>query len=182
MYRTESRPHEEPASRVSDRATKTVIKVSNGIVSRMAFPCFYAYRADGKPFPPNHRMPPIWQDHLGWPSPDHPDRSFQPRVIEGLMIEPIHLESEGYTDATVALKDAPDGLSVSAFLDDSIVRIAIETMCDDADSAEVEVPFALYVSGTLVVDEEEHAARDLVTRGVIRILPAVHSTTETEGE
>ena len=60
--------------------------------------------------------------------------------------------------------------------------MVIETMCDDADSAEVEVPFALYVSGTLVVDGEDHAARDLVTRGVIRILPALHSTTDTEGE
>lgn len=174
MYRTESRPHEEPASRVSDRATKTVIRVSNGIKSRMAFPCFYAYRSDGNPFSPNHRMLPIWQDHLGWPSPDHPDRSFQPRVIE---VEPIHLEDEGYTTATVTLKGAPTGLSVSAKLDDSIVRVDIDAMCSSADTAEIEVPFALYVSGNLLVDGKSHPARDLVTRGTIKILPAIHSTT-----
>ena len=175
MYRNQPTRPPEPRSRVTDRSVPHMtIEIDNGVTSRIALPCYYAYRKDGMPLP-HHEIPPIMQDHIGWPRPDARDRSFQPLHVEGLVIEPIHLQDEGYEQAIVTLKDAPSGLSATAELDDSIIRVTVTAMCDEADSEAVEVPFSLYVSGTLTDGDTQFQARDIVTSGTIKVLPAVHS-------
>lgn len=174
MYRTE--PPEKPkrTSHIDDRSTETVITVMNGTISRLAFPCYYAYREDGMPFP-YHKIPPIWKDHLGWPTPDRRDHSFQPRIVEGMVVDPIHLTDEGYTTAMMTFDNPPDGLSWSLDIDDYIIRVNLDVSCNSANSEELDIPFAMYVIGTLVVDDVSHEARDLVTKGTIRILPSINA-------
>lgn len=173
MYRTEHHKPRRPVGRAVDRSTDTIIEVANGIRSRIAFPCYYAYRPDGMPFP-FHELPPIWRDHLGWPRPDQRDHSFQPHRIEGLIVEPIHLSEEGYESAIVTTSSAPGGLEIEGYIDDYIVRIDIDAMCPMADDDKVDTRFAIYLEGTFDVDGRQHAARDLVTSGIIRIIPAIH--------
>ena len=170
MYRTPPPKHHEPTARAVDRSTDTIIEIENGIISRIAYPCYYIYRKDGKPYK-HPVIPPIWHDHLGWPSPDKRDRSFQPR-LKNLIVEPIHLSDEGYTDVIVALRDEPDGLTITGEIDDSIVRLTIKALCEDAISERVDVKFAVYLEGTLLSNTP---ARDLVTRGILRIVPAIYA-------
>lgn len=173
MYRTEP-PRHEPMSRAVDRSSRAEIVVTNGVISRLAFPCYYMYRRDGEPYFPHRKVPPIVQDHRGWPDPQHRDRSFQPRVVEGLVIEPIHLEDEGYTSVTMVIGDSPSGITWEGSIDDFVIRVELSVMCDEADSEELVVPFSVYAEGTFDVDGTQHPARDVVTSGTIRVLPAPH--------
>lgn len=175
MYRNQPTRPPEPRSRVTDRSVPHMtIEIDNGVTSRIALPCYYAYRKDGMPLP-HHEIPPIEQDHIGWPRPDARDHSFQPLHVEGLVIEPIHLQREGYTQVTVAMKSPPSGLTVTAELDDSVIRMKVTAMCSNADSQVVEVPFSMYISGTLSDGGRQFQARDIVTSGTIKVLSAVHS-------
>lgn len=169
MYRTEARPIKYE-SKAIDLSTDTVIEVVNGIISRIAFPCYYFYRLDGLPIGA-HRIPSVVWDHFGWPRPDKPDHSWQPSNIEGLAIDPIMLHDEGYSSAQLVMKDPPDGLDCVARIDGHIVRVTLDVMCDDAISERVDVPYSLYVSGSFADGTE---TRDLVTKGIIRIHPTIH--------
>ena len=171
MYRTEHRPPREPMGHARDAATGAVLEVANGIASRIAFPCYYMYREDGLPVPVD-RVPPMVRDYRGWPAPDRRDRSWQPFRMHDITIEPIMLDEEGYDAAEMCLHEAPSGLSCEATIDGSVVRLVVRPMCPDADTEVVEVPFSLYVSGTL---QDGFEARDMVTRGTLRILPAQHA-------
>ena len=172
MYRTEERPPERPERprRITDKASKAILELDNGVTSRIAFPCFYAYREDGKPFP-CRRIPPAWWDHRGWPEPRHPDHSWQPRRIEGLMIEPIHLADEGYTDAKFLVEEygKPEGFGATAWIDDSIVRVTLTAECIDAQEGKLEFPFSIFLEGSFEHDGESYRARDLLTSGTVRI-------------
>lgn len=171
MYRTEEHKQHKPVGHVTDRAVGMVIEIANGIVSRIAIPCYYVYDKHGLPLPPH--VAPTFIDHLGWPNPGHPDHSLQPVEWYGVTVDPIHLSDEGYRTADFIMgEDAPRGLYVNTSIDDNVIRIAMRAMCDDADVEQVEVPFSLYLSGNL---QYGFPARDLVTSGIVRIVPALHS-------
>lgn len=173
MYRTEERPRKEPTSYAVDTPTRTDIIVRNGETTRIAFPCYYAYRKDGMPFP-FHKVSPAVIDHYGWPRPDRRDHSFQPDHVPGLVIEPIHLSDEGYTGAEISFgTDAPSGLEADLEIDDFIVRLNLSVICSEATSEEIEVPYAIYIDGFFDHDGKRQYTRDIVTRGVVKVLPAV---------
>ncbi len=83
---------------------------------------------------------------------------------------PIHLRAEGYTDITVSFKDAPEGLTASAWIDekdDWIIRVHFSAACADAIQDPVKVMYAVFAKGT----QGKHPVKDLVTKGVLVILP-----------
>lgn len=173
MYRTEEKPRHEHRGRAIDHSTSTDIILDNGVVSRIAFPCYYAYYKGGIPI---HEVPRVGNivDHFGWPEPKRIDRSCQPI---GLQVEPIHLRNEGYTSVKMVMPDeASDCVHVSSIIDDNVIRLTIRVECEDAIEDKVEFPYSLYITGTYSYTTDYAAvpiaASDLVTKGVIRILPA----------
>ena len=173
MYRTEERPRKEPTAHVVDTPTRTDIIVRNGETTRIAFPCYYVYRKDGMPLP-FRKVSPAKIDHYGWPRPDRRDHSFQPHHIPGLVIEPIHLSDEGYIRAQLSLgSDAPSGINFSLEIDDFIVRLNLSVANVEAEKEELEVPYTIFLDGTFTYGEKLQGVRDIVTRGIIKVLPAV---------
>ena len=137
-----------------DTARQSVIHVDNGTISRVAIPCHYGSLA---PLTPLEVMV---IDHVGWPSPDHPDDSCQPSWQ--LMNSGIDLESEGYDSVEVAFTDAPTGLTATGEIDLDIVRLTISALCESAISEDEEVEFAVFLEGDNM--------RDVVTKGTIHIV------------
>lgn len=69
----EHRPH-RPNRTMQDTVTPYRIFLENGQTSIVAVPCFY--QEVRPPIPVHHHCRP-WHDHVGWPSPSHPDHSCQ---------------------------------------------------------------------------------------------------------
>ena len=144
---------------MDETGTKSVISVDNGVITFLAIPCIYIH---GQII---SRLDVMRIDHSGWPYPGHPDESFQPMSI--VDDHEINLADEGYHTVESVLGDDVSGLSVEGDIDRSIVRIKISAMCEDAISDDVEVPFAIYVTG----ETSDHVQlRSLVTKGMIRVV------------
>jgi len=168
MYRA-ARPglRKESASHARDVTNNVIIEVQNGATSRIAFPCYYLYRKDGMPID-YHRIPHMVIDHFGWPSPDHRDGSWQPRIVDNLVVEPIHLTNEGYDQVSMNAYDLPDGFDHSVSIDDNVVRLTLNPRCDDAILEPVNVRFSV------IATNSAEGMSDMVANGIIRILPALH--------
>lgn len=164
-----------PVSHARDVTSGVVIEIQNGITSRIAFPCYYLYRKDGMPID-YHRVPHAVIDHFGWPSPDHRDRSWQPRIIDNLVAEPIHLTDEGYDQVSMHTYDLPDGFSHSVSIDDWVVRLTLNPRCNDAILEPVNVRFSV-----IATNSTENVS-DMVANGIIRILPALHMDIDPDSE
>ncbi len=147
-------------------ARHSFIPVDNGTISRISIPCFS--RGDKTPWHDRRK-----HDHEGWPEPDSTDDSCQlpPRPYDKvLVLEEIDLEDIGYDTVEVSLLDPPDGLVASGSIDGGTVQVVIVTMCESAEREDLDVPFAIYVLGTVVDEEgETKHLRDVVTKGTIHI-------------
>lgn len=154
---------------IVDHAAQSVIWVDNGTISRIPIPCFYQYRND------LDRLVRMRIDHLGWPSPDHPDESCQYPTAHDVVYEPIDLETEGYNAVVVALGSPPSGLTVSGQIDYNLVTLSINAMCSSAATADVEVPINVYVTGSKVIDGVTYQLRDVVTKGLLHIVSGLIS-------
>lgn len=155
-------PDAPPAGRkafieADDIAKQSLITVDNGTISRISIPCVY-----GRPFTRQEKMA---YDHAWWPNPDAPDRSNYGRIM---VINSIDLVGEGYdTVVTNLADDAPIGLTMSGSINYDMVELLITTMCASAEDEDVDVRFAVYVTGT---DDDDQQLRDLVTKGVLHIV------------
>jgi len=151
-----------------DVASQSSISVDNGTISRITIPCLYNIREIQNR---KHRM---IHDHLGWPSPDHPDSSCQlpPEHDFVIITDEVNLIGEGYTDIEIGLDDPPDGLVMTGDIYDySNVVITINSMCEDAVKQDVVVPFSVFAIGVAYPDgETETELRDIVTKGTLRIV------------
>lgn len=73
-YRNDCEPHHHVERTIDKTTTPGTFYIVNGQEARLAFPCWY-----------NEVEPPMYawhhcrdlHDHVGWPSPDHPDSSCQ---------------------------------------------------------------------------------------------------------
>jgi hypothetical protein len=85
-----------------------------------------------------------------------------------MVINSIDLVGEGYdTVVTNLADDAPTGLTMSGSINYDTVELLITTMCESAEDEDVDVRFAVYVTGT---DDDDQQLRDLVTKGVLHIV------------
>lgn len=183
-YRTTKRP--KPIRRViQDTSTLSLTKVQNGATAHIAIPCWYKIVN----FPEHtHVHDREWHDHIGWPQPGSPDASSQDaylikgapyqysedrggwthagRYLDLSQFTPIHLEQEGYENVDVAFANPPEGLEASGYIDDYVVRFTLAPMCEAAIDEDIDVPYTVFVSGTV----GNRKARDVVVRGTLRIL------------
>lgn len=144
----------------SDVSPHIRIAIDNGIVSRIAIPCFYRY-FDGMTTTHDRMM----HDHIGWPSPGHPDASCQEHDGCGhLVIRDIDLEEEGYDSIEADMVDGPEGLTISGEIDGSVIRLTIKSLCQEAIEESIDVPFSIYA----VSDDD--TMRDVVIKGVLHIV------------
>lgn len=152
----------DPHSRAADFSRHSYLAVDNGTISRISIPCVY-----GRPFT---RYDKLAFDHFGWPSPGHRDRSNYGKI---LAIHQIDLPAEGYDEVIVVMPDAPSGLTVTGEINYDVINLTITAICPAAAKQDVDVDFAIYVtgntSGHTVWDEEITPLRDLVTKGTLRI-------------
>lgn len=177
----------KPIRRIlQDTTTKNMTFVQNGATANLAVPCWYHVAE----LPQHIRCHDIdHHDHLGWPDPRHPDRSCQSAHLDDLRpinryshddhgwyhhhryldmskFFPIHLEKEGYTSVDVSFANKPAGLIGKGLIDDYIVRFTLEPMCEDAITKNIDVPYTVFVNGTV----DGRKARDVVAKGILRIL------------
>lgn len=169
-YRMNDR-HDRYVDEIDDLATQSIIMVDNGTISRISILCFYG-RHD-VPIPHDGFV--TRHDHLGWPSPDSIDRSYQPPMPPAygkvIVVNGIDLAGEGYDTVEVALHEPPSGLTATGELDGSTVRLTIVTMCNDAVTEDVVVPFCVYATGEHEEDDNTTTQlRDVVTKGIIRVV------------
>lgn len=157
----------EQRKHIYDVSSKCLISVDNGVISRITIPCLY----DIKKIPNRHHR--MMHDHLGWPSPDHPDNSCQlySSRDEIIITDEINLPGEGYDSIDVALLDPPEGLSVTGDIEYSRVLITISAMCESVTKEDALVPFSIFAVGTSYPDGMTATeVRDIVTKGTLRIV------------
>lgn len=177
---------EKPIRRIlQDTATRNLTYIQNGATANLAIPCWYHEVRHPQHTHVHDRE---WHDHIGWPNPGNPDSSSQDaylikgapyqysderggwedsgRYLDLSQFFPIHLEAEGYESVEILFANPPKGLTASGYLDDYIIRFVISPQCDDALLEDVEVPYTVFVSGTV----GKRKARDVVAKGVLHIL------------
>lgn len=169
-----------PRRDVQDVATPMKIYVHNYCTARIAIPCWYDEVVAPTPACLHDRM---MHDHLGWPSPNHPDRVCQdwdfvapPRpgrltfAYNMGRVSPIHLTEEGYTTVEVRCGTSDSGdVVVSGFIDpddDWVVRVNLQPKFARTEEP-VELDFSAYV-----VNESENRT-DLVCLATLVVLPAL---------
>lgn len=139
---------------INHSATQSRITIDNGVISYISIPCYYLWGDIVT------RIDMMRIDHFGWPSPDSPDRSFQP--FWPCRHKGADLESEGYDSVEIDFIDKPAGLKASGYIDGDIVRIVIDARCNSAVKDDIDVEFAAYITG--------NALRSVVTKGILHIV------------
>lgn len=89
--------------------------------------------------------------------------------------EDIHLTAEGYTDPTLVVDDAPDGLTWYAEIDpsdDHIVRLLLDADCPDAVAVPVTCNMTLFINRTDTSTPGFPQRTDAVVRGRLLIAPS----------
>lgn len=136
-YRIKERPKHEPRRTFENVSTLSTIFIENGTIEHIAIPCWYV---EVRPPRKAHCHSRQHHDHVGWPSPRHPDHICQAwdlahsccsfdrhkhhcdhcrHYLDMDSMIPIHLLKEGYKKIDVSLKDQISGLSASGVIDDS---------------------------------------------------------------
>lgn len=153
-YRIQEHRPPKPNRTMQGLTTPYRVYMENGQTVELAIPCFYQ---EVRPPIPVHRHCRPWHDHVGWPSPSHPDHSCQEwdfasdcstaagrlevhraceRELDLARLVPVHFKEE-YSDVSfnaVATdeegKDAGE-ITIKADLDDHddwVVRVSIDAL------------------------------------------------------
>lgn len=195
MYRLDPKPHKKPTRQMVDLVTPSTLFVKNGTTSSFAVPCWYL--EVHPPIPAHYHCRP-WHDHVGWPSPRHPDHCCQSwdfahsccshdhnkhtcdhceKFINLDSVIPIHLIEEGYETISIAFSDPIEGLSAAGYIDDKedwVVRIIFNSMVPEAIKERVRVDYSIFANGTL----SGRKTRDIVASGKLVILPGPYEGDE----
>lgn len=160
-YRLPDERLHDHRKQIDDTARQSVIRVDNGTINRISIPSFYQEYHDRK-----------LHDHLGWPSPGHPDRSCQLPAGNEFVLNEIDLEGEGYDAIEVSMIDPPEGLEFTGSIEYNVITFNITVMCPSAISDDLDVTFSAYATGTIDndYDEEDVPLRDVVTKGTLHIV------------
>lgn len=163
-YRLPNHPPER-RRHLFDVATPVDVYVDNGTIARLKVPCSYVGVTHH-----DHKL----HDHIGWPSPDHPDDSCQ--IVEAgnkiVMVNEMNLPDEGYTDIRFAFVDKPDGLTADGEIDVDTVWLTFSPHCESAITEDVEVIFAAYATG-LGMDYDGNMTvplSDIIAKGTLHIV------------
>lgn len=188
-YRIKERPKPKPRRTFNDSSTPSKIFIQNGTKEYIAVPCWYVEVTPPKKAHCHSRQ---HHDHVGWPSPNHPDHICQAwdlahsccsfdrhkhhcdhcmHYLDMDRMHPIHLTEEGYKTITPVLLNAPSGLEMSGSIDDKsdwIVRLLVTANCKDAITEIAKAEYSVFASGVLKGGRE---VTDVVARGILEVLP-----------
>ena len=193
-YRLDDEPkHHKPELRtVQDTVTLSTVFVQNGTIFEVACPCWYLEVERPRRAHCHDRK---YHDHVGWPSPRHPDHVCQSwdfahsccshdahkhhcdhchMYLDMGRLIPIHLKDEGYTTVRVAMDDAPEGLKVSGRIDsrdDWIIRLTIEAKVASAIKEKKKCRFTVFIDGKF----EDRNVTDVIATGKIVVLPGPYA-------
>lgn len=167
-------PPPDKRKHIDDTATESIITIDNGSVSYIAIPCFYSHVLRFS------RCEEMIVDHNGWPSPGHPDESFQRWMRRD---DHINLIDEGYDTVEIVFDDPPTGLEASGDIDVDIVRLKVKAVCPDAISEDLSVPFSIFVTGQTVEPDDwpegetfvPDELRSVVTKGTLLVKAGIIS-------
>lgn len=198
-YRINEHKPPKPRRTVVDIATPTKVFVHNGVISEIAFPCWY--QEVHPPIPAAHHNRRL-HDHEGWPSPGHADHVCQlwipshgkclhgyrecsphcKHYIDYARVFPVHLlsEDEGYTAAAVKWLDEHEGIEVTATIDpieDWVVRVSVD--CQDPNAIDEPQVYRMTVFVTSPGSEDLAPRRDIVCLAELVVLPSAY---DFEGE
>lgn len=173
---------------LQDMTTKNRTIIQNGATAYLAIPCWYQEINHPQHTHVHDRE---WHDHIGWPDPNHPDRSSQAayalryapytydkpherwhlygRYLDLSGMHPIHLLKEGYSGVEIAFANPPEGLHAEGYIDeksDWVARFMINPMCPAAQDEDVNVSYTVFVTG----NTGGRSRRDVVAHGTLRIL------------
>lgn len=193
-YRINEEKHEHKGNRTIEKTiTPATFYITNGQEARLAFPCWY--KEVFPPIPVQHHCR-DWHDHIGWPSPNHPDHicqhwDFASHVchhhghkdfchhcddfIDLSKLWPIHLIKEGYEDVTVQVGESIPGLKAKGSIDekrDWIVRVWFSAMIPN-----LEKPYETKLA--VRIHNEKLKKTDTVFLGKLIVLPAAMVTLPT---
>lgn len=186
-YRIGEPKPKKPNRTVQKLTTPSEIFVTNGSIADIAFPCWYqeiehALRA--------RRHCSHWHDHVGQPSPNHPDHVCQPhdyahehfhhhhkdhhfhdlhRYIDMATLTPIHLLKEGYSKVIISTSEKYEGLSLEGIIDeeeDWVVRLNINADLEEAAEDPVKVKVVIKVA------DEDESIIDVAAICTLVIMPA----------
>lgn len=147
-------PKPDRRAHIEETARQSLVRIDNGTITNLAIPC---YRMRGRILT---WLEVMVLDHFGWPAPRRPDQSFQP--FPPPSEDEIDLTEEGYDTVEICFVDPPEGLTATGTIDGSIVRVSITSMCESAETEDVDVQFSIYISG--------ESLRSVVTKGTIHII------------
>ena len=95
LYRLDPKPPRPRHRTVENLTTPGTIYAANGSIATFAFPCYY--QEIHPPIRAHHHCK-DWHDHVGVPSPNHPDRSCQPYYEFASWWTEMHELDKGYPD------------------------------------------------------------------------------------
>lgn len=147
-----------------------VFDVRNGATLKVSLACYYFHSHDAN-----------LHDHIGWPSPGHPDSICQEHVIEPAPwlpshiqieegnLEQIHLIGEGYVNASVKIEDETiaDACTANAYIDpdaDNVVKLNITVNLPTFTDKPKETGFTVFAT-------KNDGIRDAVCHGIMKVLP-----------
>lgn len=184
----EKKPH-KPNRTMQDVATPSDIFIVNGETSRLAIPCWYYIIDPPIEAHPHSRM---HHDHVGWPSPNHPDHICQRwdfahsccgydmhkhvcdhchMYLDMDTMAPIHLTREGYTNAYISFDENISGLTSDCYIDekeDWVIRVNLKAKCEKAIKEKQRIRFTVFVSnGSDIID--------IASTGFLTILPGPYA-------
>lgn len=168
------------------------IDVRNGGTTIVAFPCFYLEMEKPVDWHDHHV-----HDHIGWPSPNHPDHICQklpdytkPPYFNGVYgyvdmdkVTPIHLIEEGYTQAILRMDSMDTAEKVSsssvnhrAYIsedEDWVVKIEFNPMLAEFKDKPIDFLFSLFVYSPESMDGSSTTigTYDEVVRAMLTVLP-----------
>lgn len=127
-YRINEPKPPAPRRTMEKMTTPSDLFITLGTTVNLAIPCWYIETRKPRPAKPHCRT---WHDHIGWPSPTHPDhicqaydfadscehhgmkghpsrhvfnRGYCDQLIDARKLIPVHLLKEGYTKAEVKIE------------------------------------------------------------------------------
>lgn len=185
--------HHKPQRNVIDASTSMKVYAQNGVKTRIAIPCWYV-----EVLPPKraHFHDRCHHDHIGWPSPSHPDhicqhsdfahahshhhcgyeaydehhRGRHQKFLDPDLLVPIHFlsESEGYSKTPKVYfgDNKPAGISATATIDENEDWIIRVTFDIKTPAAATEE-----IEVPFSVFAENAEKRDIVTIGTLVVLP-----------
>lgn len=205
-YRIQPKPKPHPERTLVDVTTPARVYVHNGTIAHLAIPCWY--QEVHKPVRLHHHDRHL-HDHMGWPSPTHPDHVCQlwspdqhcctigmhhectphcRHYIDLSGLVPIHLLEEGYTSFSVVFNasDEPptaDQIVAEAYvseLEDWVVRINLDIF--DESALYQPQKYKMTVFASMTDDENKTVRRDIVALTDLIVLPSGYQTLGGENE